>query len=51
MLGPQLASIHNLAHYLSLMGRIREAIENNTFAALYGAIKERWRALDLHELG
>ena len=50
MLGPQLASIHNLTHYLSLMRRIRESIENDTFTELYSKIKLRWAALDLHGL-
>lgn len=50
MLGPQLASIHNLTHYLSLMGRIRTAIEDGTFPKLYEMMKARWAALDLHEL-
>jgi queuine tRNA-ribosyltransferase len=49
MLGPQLASIHNLTHYLTLMRRIRESIEDGTFPALYAVIKERWRTLDLHQ--
>ena len=49
MLGPQLASIHNLTHYLTLMHRIRESIEDGTFPALYAVIKERWRTLDLHQ--
>lgn len=51
MLGPQLASIHNLTHYLSLMKRIRESIENDTFDQLYGLIKARWKDLDLHASG
>lgn len=50
MLGPQLASIHNLTHYLALMGRIRAAIEDDTFPALYAQIKKRWASLDLHAL-
>lgn len=50
MLGPQLASIHNLAHYLGLMKRIRIAIETGVFPDLYRTIKERWKALDLHQL-
>jgi queuine tRNA-ribosyltransferase len=48
MLGPQLASIHNLTHYLNLMKRIREAIETDTFQPLYETIKSRWKNLDLH---
>jgi queuine tRNA-ribosyltransferase len=51
MLGPQLASIHNLTHYLSLMKRIRESIENDTFDQLYRLIKARWKDLDLHASG
>jgi len=51
MLGPQLASIHNLTHYLSLMKRIRESIENDTFDQVYGVIKARWKDLDLHASG
>jgi queuine tRNA-ribosyltransferase len=49
MLGPQLASIHNLTHYLTLMRRIRESIVDGTFPALYAVIKERWKTLDLHQ--
>jgi queuine tRNA-ribosyltransferase len=48
MLGPQLASIHNLTHYLSLMSKIRGSIEDGTFPSLYKVIKERWKHLDLH---
>jgi queuine tRNA-ribosyltransferase len=50
MLGPQLASIHNLSHYLSLMKRIRTEIEGGGFQKLYATIKSRWAALDLHAL-
>jgi len=50
MLGPQLASIHNLAHYLSLMSRIRTSIEDESFPSLYASLKARWASLDLHEL-
>ena len=35
MLGPQLVSIHNLAHYQRLMRNIRAAIETGTFKELY----------------
>lgn len=42
MLGPQLASIHNLTHYLSLMARIRSSIDTGTFEVLYRAEKARW---------
>jgi len=34
MLGPILVSIHNIRFYQRLMGRIRESIENGTFADL-----------------
>jgi queuine tRNA-ribosyltransferase len=33
MLGPMLASIHNLHYYLNLMREIRQALEGGTFAA------------------
>jgi queuine tRNA-ribosyltransferase len=33
MLGPRLATLHNLHHYLSLMARMREAIAAGAFAA------------------
>ncbi len=42
MLGPQLVSIHNLAHYLSLMRRIRNAICAGDFGRLYLEEKARW---------
>jgi queuine tRNA-ribosyltransferase len=37
MLGPRLATLHNLHHYLSLMARMREAIAGGTFAAFRAA--------------
>lgn len=48
MLGPQLASIHNLTHYLTLMSDIREAIETETFQRVYLLVKERWKNHDFH---
>ena len=42
MLGPQLASIHNLRHYLSLMESIRNSITNGSFLELYNQEKGRW---------
>jgi queuine tRNA-ribosyltransferase len=36
MLGPMLASIHNLHYYLNLMREMREALDEDRFAA--------WRA-------
>lgn len=45
MLGPQLLSIHNLTHYLSLMKRIREAIQEQRFEDLYNAEKNRWQGV------
>jgi len=50
MLGPQLASIHNLSHYLSFISRIRTEIESGGFQKLYATIKSRWASLDLHAL-
>lgn len=50
MLGPQLASVHNLTHYLSFMRTIRQAIEAGEFPNLYDRIKARWATLDLHSL-
>ena len=32
MLGPMLASIHNLHYYVNLMREVREALEAGTFA-------------------
>jgi len=43
MLGPQLLSIHNLAHYLTLMSEIRKAIETGTFGLLYQKVRSRWQ--------
>jgi queuine tRNA-ribosyltransferase len=37
MLGPRLATLHNLHHYLSLMARMREAIAGGRFAAFRDA--------------
>jgi len=42
MLGPQLVSVHNLTHYLELMGAIREAIAAGTYAEFYRREKARW---------
>ena len=39
MLGPMLASIHNLHFYLNLMREIREALDDNRFAAYAQAFK------------
>ena len=43
MLGPQLLSLHNLAHYQDLMRRIRDAIDSGSFNALYLREMERWK--------
>jgi queuine tRNA-ribosyltransferase len=37
MLGPRLATLHNLHHYLELMARMRRAIEAGTFAEFRAA--------------
>ena len=44
MLGPILLSTHNLAYYLNLMKRIREAINSGNFEALYNdeCKKAKW---------
>jgi queuine tRNA-ribosyltransferase len=46
MLGPQLASIHNLTHYQDLMKRIRASISEGNFSALYSEIKDRWKDVE-----
>jgi queuine tRNA-ribosyltransferase len=42
MLGPTLLSLHNVAHYLRLVSRAREAIEQGTFAAFRAVCLARW---------
>ena len=42
MLGPQLLSIHNLSHYLSLMKEIRQAIGAGTFDQVYQRESAKW---------
>ncbi len=42
MLGPQLLSLHNLTHYLTLMRSIRTAIGEGRFEALYQSEIRRW---------
>ena len=39
MLGPMLASIHNLHYYLNLMGEIRAALDEGRFAAYAAQFK------------
>jgi queuine tRNA-ribosyltransferase len=39
MLGPMLASVHNLHFYVSLMAGIRGALEAGTFAAFSAAFR------------
>ena len=46
MLGPQLASIHNLTHYQGLMRSIRESIKEGSFRNLYASIKDRWKGVE-----
>ena len=43
MLGPRLATIHNLHYYQQLMRRIRAAIETDTLAALAAEIRATYR--------
>jgi queuine tRNA-ribosyltransferase len=40
MLGPMLATIHNLHYYLNLMREVREALEAGTFSALRKKFRE-----------
>jgi queuine tRNA-ribosyltransferase len=40
MLGPMLASIHNLHYYLNLMREVREALDVGTLAAFVKRFKE-----------
>ena len=49
MLGPQLLSIHNLTHYLDLIGSVRAAIKSASFDALYRAEAARWKGFALGE--
>jgi queuine tRNA-ribosyltransferase len=42
MLGPTLLSLHNVAYYLRLMARTREAIEEQRFAAFRAGQLARW---------
>ncbi|MFO0841291.1 MAG: tRNA guanosine(34) transglycosylase Tgt [Gemmataceae bacterium] len=42
MLGPTLLSLHNVAYYLGLVARAREAIEQGRFAAFHAACLARW---------
>jgi queuine tRNA-ribosyltransferase len=39
MLGPMLATIHNLHYYLNLMREIRQALDTGTFGALRGQFR------------
>ena len=43
MLGPQLLSIHNLAHYQKLMSDIRVSLEEGTFHSFASSIQEQWK--------
>ena len=46
MLGPQLLSIHNLAHYLALMKNIRNSIAGGGFEELYCSESARWSSVN-----
>jgi queuine tRNA-ribosyltransferase len=47
MLGPMLASVHNLHYYVNLMREVREALEAGTFAAFVQRFREdRARGID-----
>ncbi len=43
MLGPQLLSLHNVTHYLTLMRAIRRSIEVGAFSELHREVRHRWR--------
>jgi queuine tRNA-ribosyltransferase len=47
MLGPQLLTIHNLTVYLTLMRRIREAIDGGRFDELHRTERARWAGVNL----
>jgi queuine tRNA-ribosyltransferase len=47
MLGPQLLSIHNLAHYLDLMRGIRNAIIAGNYEQFYQNEKSRWSGFEV----
>jgi queuine tRNA-ribosyltransferase len=40
MLGPMLASVHNLHYYVNLMREVREALDAGTFAAFAQRFRE-----------
>ncbi len=44
MLGPRLASLHNLRFYLQLMARLRAAISSGSLPAVCAEVRERARA-------
>jgi queuine tRNA-ribosyltransferase len=47
MLGPMLATIHNLHYYVSLMREVREALDHGRFAAFRARFKaDRARGVD-----
>ena len=43
MLGPTLATVHNLHFYQELMAGIRKSLEEGRFAAHAAAAATRWR--------
>ena len=46
MLGPMLATVHNLHYYLNLMQEVRNALDTGTFAAFRAQFKaERARGV------
>ncbi len=49
MLGPRLATLHNLHYYLALMSRMREAIERGEFGAFRAAFHAARRADEASE--
>ena len=51
MLGPRLATLHNLHFYMDLMARMRDAIADGRFAAFRAAFDARRQADDAEEEG
>jgi queuine tRNA-ribosyltransferase len=51
MLGPRLATLHNLHYYLGLMAQMRDAISGGRFAAFRAAFAAARRTVEPEENG
>jgi queuine tRNA-ribosyltransferase len=51
MLGPRLATLHNLHHYLDLMARMRAAIDEGRFGQFRAAFKAARRPGQVEDEG